>query len=401
MSEAPAGMPPIATEGEGLGYTEEEWLYRKNLRKFCEEEMDPRFRETFTAEASHDFYKEFMKKLGEQGNFKMMIPEALGGYGQRTTYLYILVEEVARANGGLGVHCLENPIFGMQMAMEIPAAFAEWGEGILSGDLIIACAENSPEGSMNFSEIGGCFAKLEGDEWVINGNKVFSSGATFSDVILVAGLIDGDQYRFAMDAKNTPGLKITPNPQMGVTPEYGTVELTNVRIPKEFGVRTGGVVDHKFQAAIPAKAFPLGVGFLALGSMGAAFDKTVEYLKNRTSDFKPLASLGSIQYKLASMKGRIEASRALLITATRMIETNHKDTFIYAPMAKQFACDTAREITSDCVQLWGCVGYNPETGIERYCRDAVGFGIGCCTSEMHLASVAKYMGLPGAEFEAL
>jgi alkylation response protein AidB-like acyl-CoA dehydrogenase len=84
-----------------------------------------------------------------------------------------------------------------------------------------------------------------------------------------------------------------------------------------------------------------------------------------------------------------------------MIEANHKDAMLYVPLAKQFICDAARDITSECIQLHGCLGYNPDTGIERYLRDASGFSIGLCTSEMHLATAAKYMGLPGAEFECV
>ncbi|NBJ15035.1 MAG: acyl-CoA dehydrogenase [Dehalobacter sp. 4CP] len=401
MSDLHGAMPGIATGGEGYGYTEEEWLLKKNVRQFCEEFIDPRFRESFKAETADPLLKEFIKKFGDKGYLRINVPEELGGYGQRLTAQTIILEEVARVNGGLAIHTGENGGFALLLAIEVPAAFAKWGEALLSGELIIADAENSPEGQCNYSEHAD-IGRLEGDEWVLNGTKAFSSGASFCDVLMVTGLVDGDMHRWAMDAKNTPGLKITPAPEMGNSPMYGTIELNNVRVPKEFGAKTGTVINRKKVDAVPSgKGNAVGTAALSMGAMGAAFDKTVEYLKHRTTNFQPLASLGSIQYKLALMKCKIEASRSFLIAATRMIETNHKDAVLYASLAKAYICDTAREITSDCIQLWGCAGYNPDTGIERYLRDAVGFGIGVCTSEMQLATAAKYMGLPGAEFECV
>jgi alkylation response protein AidB-like acyl-CoA dehydrogenase len=101
------------------------------------------------------------------------------------------------------------------------------------------------------------------------------------------------------------------------------------------------------------------------------------------------------------MKMQMEAARSFMFIAAQMIETNHKDALLYGSLAKAFICDTARYVTSECVQLHGCVGINPDSGIARYMLDATGFSIGVCGSEMHLASAAKYMGLPGAEWECL
>ncbi|HEX3010750.1 MAG TPA: acyl-CoA dehydrogenase family protein [Syntrophomonadaceae bacterium] len=396
----------FVTGGEGYGYTEEEWLMKQNLRKLCETEIDPRFRETivacagFSEEKSDAFMHEFIKKLGEAGYLKTSVPEQLGGFGQRLTTNMIVTEEVARANGGLAIHALEQYVFGTFMGMACPAAYAKWGDGVINGDLVIAAAFNSPEGQVNFAEQVD-LAKLEGDEWVLNGEKVFSSGGTFADVILVLGLVNGEAHVFAVEPRNTPGMTVTHNPEMGNSPTYATLSFKNCRIPKGFGGPAGLVKNRKIEMGIGFKTFALGVCALSLGSMGAAFDKTVEYLRHRTSNFQPIASLGSIQYKLALMKSKMEAARSYTIIATQLAEANHKDAFLYISGAKQFTCDTAREICEECIQMHGCVGYNPDTGIERYLRDAIGFGIGVCTSEMHLASIAKYMGLPGADFECL
>jgi alkylation response protein AidB-like acyl-CoA dehydrogenase len=361
-----------------------------------EGELEPRFTEWFEAESAHELIREYIKKLGDEGYLRMIAPEVLGGYGLRLTNLMILLEELARTSGGLAIQACANSMFGLAMA-QISPAFAKWGEQLMAGDMLAAVAENSPEGQCNHNEIAE-IAKLEGDEWVLNGVKAYSSGGTFCDVLMVTGLYEGDRYRWAMDPRNTPGLRIISNPEFCCTPEYATVELSNVRVPKEFGTKTGDIINREPVQTVQGKVMLTTLVAMAFGCMTGAFDKTVEYLKNRTTDFKPIASLGSMQYKLALMKTRIEACRSFMLIATQMVETNHRDALIYGNMVKQFICDTARDITSECVQMYGCLGCNPLTGIERHLRDATGFGIGASTSELHLANVAKYMGLPNAEW---
>ena len=137
---------PFATGGEGYGYTEEEWLLKQNLRKFCSEEIAPRYRETFTEDTAANFYRGFIKKLGAAGYFRVSVPEVFGGLGQRLTSQMIVVEEVARADGGLGMYAFAQSMFPCLMGATVPAAFAVYGEKILAGNLIVSMASNSPEG---------------------------------------------------------------------------------------------------------------------------------------------------------------------------------------------------------------------------------------------------------------
>ncbi len=273
-------MPEIKTGGEGFGYTEEEWLFRQNLRKFCEEKIDPRFRENFDEEQSKIFYHEAMEQLGEQGFLRVWVPEQFGGFGQRLTYEMILTEEVSRACGGLAINAMENGILGANMARASKAAWEKYGEDILSGKKILAAAMCSPEGQCNYPEQAD-LGRLEGDEWVLNGEKAYSSGGTLADVLMVAGMVNGTQYRWIMEP-GTPGLTVTSNPEMGTTPTYATLTLNNVRIPKGMAGPSNLVFNNKPNVSLPSRAFPLMVCALSMGSMGAAFDKTVEYLKHRT-----------------------------------------------------------------------------------------------------------------------
>jgi len=176
------------------------------------------------------------------------------------------------------------------------------------------------------------------------------------------------------------------------------LQLRDVRIPKTIGGATGACFDRQHPPAPPAgRAFDMGVVAMAIGAAGAAYDETVEYLTNRTSFFKPIASLGIVQYKLVEMKMKLEAARSLMYTAARMVECNHRDACAFVDMAKTYCCDVARHITDDCIPMWGCVGYNPESGISRHHLDAIGYGIGLGTSEQHINSAAYHLGLPKSD----
>lgn len=386
----------ITTGGEGWGLSEEEWLLKKAVRELVEKEISPRFMENYTEETADKFYKEAMKKLGEAGFLRVWVPEELGGFGQRLTAMLLVTEEVSRGNGALGIHALENPLMGIRLSKAAPEEWAKIGDKVLDGEFILAAASCSPEGQSNYAEQAD-LGHLEGDEWVLNGEKAFSSGGTFADALWVRGLVDGEQYAWLL-YPDTPGLTIHHNPEIGNSPAYASLTLNNVRIPKSFGAPTGGVINRVHQPGPAAsKSFDVGVAAMALGAAGAAYDKTVEYLTKRTSFFKPIASYGGIQYKLVDMKTKLEAGHALMFTAARMIENNHKDSHAYADMAKTYCCDISRWITSECIQLHGCVGINPDSGIARHHLDAIGYSIGVGTSEIHNNSAAVYLGLPASD----
>ena len=385
-------------EKNGFGLTEEEVLLRDGMRKYCQENIEPRFMEGMSPDTLWNFEHEFLAKLGDLDYLRVSVAEEMGGLGQRLMTRLITTEEAARVDGALGIHVLEQATFGEFMAMAVPAAWEKYGEEVLSGRKVLSAAFNAPEGQVNFTEQKD-LGVLDGDEWVLNGEKCFSSGATFADVILVLGLCGGDAHVWVVEPGNTPGMVLTAEPEIGNAPEYGTLSFTDVRIPKEYGgIALGMVQNRKTMVPLEFKSFSLGCAALAMGTMSAAYEKTVAYLMQRTTDFQPILSLGSIQYKMAMMKGKMEAARSLLRTACELYELRDPEAPLFIDLAKQVVCDTARYITDECVQMHGCVGINPKSGIARHHTDAMGFSIGVCTSDMHLSAVATEMGFPGATF---
>ncbi len=388
----------LTYNGEGYWFTEEEWLLKQNVRELVEKEIAPRFKENKTEDTADPFYKEALQKLGEAGFLRVWVPESLGGFGMGSVALGIVAEEVARGNGAIAIHALENPLLGARMASATPEAWAKHGEDILDGKFIFASSMCSPEGQVNYPEQADIADfDEETQEWVLNGEKAFCSGGTFCDFLTIVGLYKGNRYRFAV-YPNTPGLTIHHNPEIGCSPASASLTMKNVRVPKNMGGPTGDVIDRVAQPESPMSClFHTCVAAMAIGSAGAALDKTIEYLKHRTSNFKPIASLGQIQYKLVDMKSKLEAARCLTYTTLHMIDTNYKDACLYSHLAKSFTCDTARWITSECVQMHGNVGANPDSGISQHMLDAVVYAIGTGTSDMHINAAAKAMGLPESD----
>lgn len=386
----------LTHNGEGYWFTEEQWLLKQNLRELVDAEIAPRFAENFNEETATKLYYDSMAKLGEAGYLRTFVPEELGGFGMGFVGLGIVAEEVARGNGAVAIHALQNQALGLLLAND-----PEKWEDVLNGKIIIGFSGCAPEGQINTpeqAEIATFDEKT--NEWVLNGEKAFCSGGTFCNYLVIYGMYGGDQYIWPVgDPKDIPGLTTHSHPEIGCSPTSASFTLKNVRVPAERGIRQYTCKDGYpvYRETPTSEAFPLGVACMAIGSAEAALEKTINYLSNRTTNFKPIASLGQIQAKLVAMKERLEAARCLTYTGLHMVDTNYKDGVLYAHLAKSFTCDTARWITSECVQLFGNVGANPHSGIAQHMLDAVVYAIGTGTSDMHVNGAAMAMGLPKSD----
>ena len=240
----------------------------------------------------------------------------------------------------------------------------------------------------------------DGDGWVVNGEKAFCSGGTFADALTVTGLTADGRLGKWFFTPDTPGVTIHHNPEIGNGPEYASLTFDNMHVEPGWGgisaVNTTDP-DSAAHAAIGYKAFAVGCAALSLGCMTAAWDEAVEYLRNRDSLGKKVLEYGAIQAKLVDMKARIEASRSLTYTAAHMIETYHKDAPAWADMAKIVASNTASDVTEKCVEMFGCLGVNPDSGIMRHHLDAIAYSIGVGTPDLHYPCAAEGLGFPTSD----
>ena len=388
-----------AADGSAWGYTEEEWLFKENVHKVVTEELAPTWKEAYTEDPSvHDpWYHMAMKKLGDLDALRVYAPESIGGLGMRLRAMIIAVEEASRVSGGLGIHMMENPMYAISMARACPAAFSKWGEKMLSGELIMAGAMTAPEGSTNFAEQADIATFDEStQEWVLNGTKAFSSGGTLADIVRIAGLCDGTLHFFFME-RDTPGLTTHFCKELGNSPYSATFAMDNVRIPKEMDVAMPGVVDRKIVAPLGPDVFGFTVAAMALGTMEAAVEETEEYLTHRSRYGAPILSLGQVQDQMARLVAKVEACRSMILVGADLIEGGAPEAALYTSATKAFVCDTARQVTSDCVIKFGNPGIDPDTGIARHALDALGLSIGAGENDQHYSHLAHIMGYPNAK----
>ncbi|MFR5811420.1 MAG: acyl-CoA dehydrogenase family protein, partial [Flavonifractor plautii] len=218
-------------------------------------------------------------------------------------------------------------------------------------------------------------AVKEGDEYVINGEKIFTTNSGFADTFLVFALTDKSvpaskgMSAFLVD-RNTPGLTVTPDiPRMGIrAASNAAVVYENVRVPAENLL--GGVEGKGFKIAMKAlDGGRIGIAAQAVGIAQGALNEAVRYVKERIQFGRPIAAFQNTQFKLAEMQTMIDAARLLTYRAA-VAKDNGQPYNVYAAMAKLTASDVANQVTRGCVQLLGGYGFAREYSVERMMRDA-------------------------------
>ena len=351
-------------------------LFRQMIREFAEKEVKPLAAEIDEQER---FPQETVDKMAPLGIFGIPVPKKYGGAGGDNLMYSIAVEELSRCCATTGVivsaHtslCL-SPIlqFGTeeQKMKYIPK--------LASGEWIGAFGLTEPNAG---TDAAGqqTTAVLDGDEWVINGNKIFITNAGHADVYIVIAMTDKSLgtkgiSAFIVEAA-TPGFSIGKKElKMGIRGS-ATAELifTNVRIPKE---NLLGKVGEGFKIAMMTlDGGRIGIASQALGIAQGALDETVKYTKERKQFGKAIAKFQNTQFQMADLKTKVEAAR-LLVRSAAFREDEHvanpKVNFSAdAAMAKLYAAEVAMEVTTKCVQFHGGYGYTREYPVERMMRDA-------------------------------
>ncbi len=390
----------VTTGGEAWYLTDEEWMMRENLREFVESEVAPRFRENATEETADPYYHEIMKKLGDMGYLRAFFPEEMGGDGMRLTAHLVAIEEVTRGCGALGIHMLENPLYGAQMGVTCPKAWEEVGEGLMDGSVVLAASMTAPEGNGNACAWPPLGHENEDGSWELNGEKAFSSGGTFADFIYIMGPTDdGRMAGFAM-RPDTPGLTIRHDPEVGNSPTYGHYIMDHIHLEPGYAgpcPYLGPADAQPYADHIGMANFPVTGGALCLGAATAAWDAAVEYLSQRDTFGKKALELGAIQAKLVDMKIQIESCRSLTYTAARMAETNHKDLVAWGNMVQIACSNMATDVTEKCVEMFGNLGINPDNSIMHHHLDSIGFAVGVGTPDLHYGGAGEGLGFPPSD----
>ncbi len=351
--------------------TEEHSLIRANIREFCQKYVEPIAEIT---DSEPKFPADTIKKLAEQDLLGIPYPVEYGGAGSDHLSYIIVIEELSRAcaTTGFTLEChsslAEYPLFKFGTEEQKQ----RWLTPLCKGEILGSFALTEP-GAGTDAAAGSTTAVLQGDEYILNGSKIFISNAPVAGVIIAFAMTDKSKGTKGISAfivpADAPGLVIGKHlNKMGIRGSLTSeVLFKDCKIPKENLL--GGEGQGFKIAMMTLDGGRIGIAAQALGIAQAALDESIHYSKERVQFGKPIANLQAIQWMIANMATEVEASRFLTYHAAWCCDQGlpySKE----AAMAKLFASETASRQTNRAVQVHGGIGYIKGHKVERLYRDA-------------------------------
>jgi butyryl-CoA dehydrogenase len=324
---------------------------------------------------AQEYNYEASKAVAEAGLLRTFIPPEYGGNGAGLVALALVTEELARADSGFGVAFAVNALGSFPIILggtdEQKQRFLPH---VASGDKLTAfCLSEKYAGS----DAGGLSvtAEQDGDDWIICGEKKWTTNGGVADVYSVFCVTDPSSKSRRISAfiveKGTPGFEVKKvEDKMGIrcVPVVET-HFDNVRVPKEnlIGGRPGVGFKHAMMTLDRARP---GVAAQAVGAAQGALDLAMVYANRRKQFGKPISAFQMIQQMLSDMAMQTEAARWLVYASAAAIDAGHTDITKGAAMAKCFAADTAMKVATDAVQIFGGYGFMEDYPIAKFFRDA-------------------------------
>jgi alkylation response protein AidB-like acyl-CoA dehydrogenase len=354
-----------------LRLTEEQQMMRKMVRDFAETEIAPYLS---SMDEEDRFPREIITKMAELGLMGIPIPEEWGGVGADYLSYILALEEISRVSATVGVilavHTSVGTIpilmYGNDQQKE------KYVTRLASGEYLGAFALTEPQAGSDASQIRTQARKV-GNQYVLNGTKIFITNAGEADVYVTFAVTDPSKGSKGISAfivdKDTPGFQVGKKEKKMGLGGSNTCELIfeEAVVPEE---NLLGQEGQGYEVALSNLAGGrIGIAAQALGIADAAFTFSRNYAKERKQFGKPLMKQQAIQFKLADMATQIEAARLLTYRAAELRQKGfncRKE----AAMAKCFAADVAMKVTTEAVQIFGGYGYSREYPVERLFRDA-------------------------------
>lgn len=379
-------------------FTPEHDMFRASLREFVENEINPHADDW---EASGMFpAHELFPKLAKLGVFGLEYDPAVGGMGADHSFTVVYGEELGRsATGGVSMAC------SVQSDMATPS-LARFGtpelkESYLSpairGEMVAAIAVTEPDAG---SDVAGIRTRAvrDGDEWVINGTKLYITNGVQADwLCLLTRTSEESGYRGMSQIvvpTSTPGLSVSRKlDKLGQrSSDTAELSLVDVRIPVS---NTIGEIGRGFQQQMTQFQNERLIGsYMATGQMGVALHKTATYLQQRQAFGRPLIENQYLQFRLAELIAEVDLLRHYNYSCAEAVVTGADQMTVtkMASIAKLKAGRLAREVADTCIQFHGGIGYMEETWTSRYYRDSRLLSIGGGADEVMLRIIAGLEG---------
>jgi len=370
--------------------SEEHRMIARMVREFAEKEIAPRAEEI---DATDQFPDDLFRRMGELGILGIPFPEKYGGSGGGYMSMVLALEEIARVSGSMAItldaqtslYCEPIYLFGSEEQKKKYLAPAARGEKIGAFGL------TEPQAG---SDAGATRTRAirQGDEWVINGQKIFITNGSVADFVVITAKTDPEKGTRGISAfiveKGTPGFQPgRDEKKMGLKGSV-TSELffEDCRIPAE---NLLGKENEGFrQFLVTLDAGRVAIAAMAVGLAQGAFERATAYAKERVQFGQPIAEFQAVQWMIAEMATEIEAARLMVHRAAWLKEQGARFTK-EAAMAKLLATETSERVCRKAIQVHGGYGYMREYAVERMYRDQRLCSIGEGTNEIQRLVIAR------------
>ncbi|PWU07294.1 MAG: acyl-CoA dehydrogenase [Terriglobia bacterium] len=374
-------------------YTPEQLQLRKSVREFAEAEIAPHVMEWDEAQT---FPSDVIRKLGGLGYMGSIFPEELGGAGFGYIEYCIIIEELSRVDGSVGIilaahtSLCSNHIFKMgtdqQRRCYIPK--------LASGEWLGCWSLTEPEAGSDAAGTRTTAVLNEQGLWVLNGAKTFTTNAHYADVCVAMAVTDRAAAQHGISAfvieKGTAGFRAGKKEnKLGLRASAtGEVIFENCLVPPThlLGKQNDGFVD----SLKVLDGGRISIAALGIGMAQGAYDAALRYSKTRRQFHRPISEFQAIQHKLVDMAVELDAARLLNYRAAWMMDRGRRVTRESA-MAKLFASEAAVRIANEAVQIHGGYGFIKDYPVEKFYRDVKLCTIGEGTSEIQRLVIARQL----------
>ena len=375
-----------------FSYTNEQQQLRRAVREFAEAEILPHVREW---DEHSTFPADVVRKCGQMGLMGSIFPEEFGGAGYGYIEYALVIEELARVDPSVAlIVAAHTSLCANHLYLAgTPEHKQRYLPKLASGEWLGSWSLTEPEAG---SDAGGTktTAIRDGDSWILNGSKTFTTNAHYAQLCVVMAVTDKAQDHHGISAflveSGTPGFRPgKKEDKLGMrASDTGEVILTDCRVGANalLGTAGEGFVD----ALRVLDGGRISIAALSLGIAQGAFDAALKYSKQRKQFGRLIADFQAIQFKLADMATEIAAAR-LLVQRAAWLKDQGKPVNAESAMAKLYASEIAVKAANEAVQIHGGYGFTKDYPVEKFYRDVKLMTIGEGTSEIQKMVIARQL----------
>lgn len=348
---------------------EDQQAFAETARQFAEQELAPNAAKW---DEEHIFPKEVISQAGDLGFCSLYTPEEAGGMGLSRLDSSIIFEQLAMGcTATTAMMTIHNMATWMIASWGTESVKDEWCPQLVMGDKLASYCLTEPGSGSDAASLRTT-AKSDGDDYVINGSKMFISGAGETDVLVVMVRTGGEGPKgisavvIPADAEGVIYGKAEEKLGWNAQPTR-LITFENVRIPK---INLLGEEGQGFSFAMKGlDGGRINIATCSIGTAQQALNTAKEYMQERTQFGKPLAAFQALQFKLADMATELVAARQMVRLAAFKLDTKDPEASAYCAMAKRFATDIGFKVCDEALQIHGGYGYIKEYPLERHFRD--------------------------------